>query len=159
MPENNRTTQTHTHTGPKIVQMRGKHKRISCDFDGLCGIKWKIHFTFITKATIARLIKYKFHEPLSTPIKIETPFSCNHWNHLFYFSCDCVSVYICMRRKSKSPVGCFRVPNSKFTAYHRIRKKIGEIFCKFSSLNHDYVWFMWTNLFCWKNCFPFHKAK
>lgn len=32
------------HTGPKIVSnWGGKHKRILCDFDGLCGIKWKIH--------------------------------------------------------------------------------------------------------------------
>lgn len=96
--------------------------------------------TFITKSRCYnRLIKYKFHEPLSTPIKIKLLSRVIIETICFIFVC--LLVYASKIKKSRWNFQA--IQNSPPT---NSKRKLGRC-CKFSSLNHDYVWFMWTNLY------------
>lgn len=79
-----------------------------------------------------------------------TPFSCSYQNHLSCFVFVRVSVCLCVKNQ-KVPLEFY---HSKIIAHWFWGKLVR---CKLLSLNHNYVWFIRTNLFWRKNCFPLLK--
>lgn len=112
--------------------------------------------TFITKSRCYnRLIKYKFYEPLSTPIKIKLLSRVIIETICIIFVCLCTSSL--ERRKSKSPVGIFSP--CKIHCLDEFEKKIGETLWIFISKSWLCLIYVSEFIFRRKNCFSFHKTK